>query len=69
MKEEARKPIEFVLRSDLEVGTEYFDGCDFPIRPKWSYDMSKEQLDRNENRYFTVKQNPIIFSKQCFYFI
>lgn len=54
MKEAARKPIEFILRSDLEIGCEYFDGYDFPKRPKWSYDMSKEQLDRNENRYFTV---------------
>lgn len=54
MKEAARKPIEFILRSDFEIGCEYFDGYDFPIRPKWSYDMSKEQLDRNENRYFTV---------------
>lgn len=61
MKEEARKPIEFVLRSDLEIGSEYFDGCDFPARPKWSYDMSKEQLDRNENRYFTVKCNLFLF--------
>lgn len=54
MKEAARLPIEFILRSDLEVGSEYFDGFDFPIRPKWSYEMTKEQLDRNENRYFTV---------------
>lgn len=56
MKEAARLPIEFILRSDLEVGSEYFDGFDFPIRPKWSYEMTKEQLDRNENRYFTVSE-------------
>lgn len=56
MKEAARKPIEFILRSDLEVGSEYFDGFDFPKRPKWSYDLSKEQLDRNENRFFTVSE-------------
>lgn len=55
MKEAARKPIEFKMRSALEVGCDYFDGYDFPVRPKWDYNMSKEQLDRNENRYFTVE--------------
>lgn len=54
-KDAARKPIEFILRSNLETGDEYFQGYDFPIRPKWSYDMTKEQVDRNENRYLTVK--------------
>lgn len=55
MKELARKPIEFKMRSALEVGCDYFDGYDFPVRPKWSFNMAKEQLDRNENRYFTVE--------------
>lgn len=54
-KDAAKKPIQFILRSDLETGDEYFQGYDFPIRPKWSYEMSKELVDRNENRYFTVK--------------
>lgn len=54
-KDAARKPIQFILRSDLETGDEYFHGYDFPIRPQWSYDMSKEYVDRKENRYFTVK--------------
>lgn len=54
-KEAARKPIQFTKRSDLEIGDEYFQEHDFPIRPKWTYDMSKEQVDRNENRYFTVE--------------
>lgn len=57
MKEAARKPIEFKMRSALEVGCDYFDGYDFPVRPKWNYTMSKELLDRNENRYFTVELN------------
>lgn len=52
-KDAARKPIQFILRSDLETGDEYFQGYDFPIRPPWAYEMSKEQVDRNENRYFT----------------
>lgn len=54
-KDAAKKPIQFILRSDLETGDEYFQGYDFPIRPQWRYGMSKEQVDRNENRYFTVK--------------
>lgn len=60
-KDAARKPIEFILRSNLETGDEYFQGYDFPIRPKWTYDMSKEQIDRTENRYFTVKLFNIYF--------
>lgn len=60
MKEAARLPIEFILRSDLEVGSDYFDGYDFPIRPKWSFEMTKEQLDRNENRYFTVSEQLLL---------
>lgn len=59
-KDAAKKPIQFILRSDLETGEEYFKDYDFPIRPKWGYDMSKEQIDRNENRYFTVKFTVVI---------
>lgn len=54
-KDNARKPIQFILRSDLETGDEYFQLFDFPVRPAWAYEMSKEQVDRNENRYFTVE--------------
>lgn len=38
----------------LETGSEYFDGFDFPKRPKWTQSMSKETLESNENRCFTV---------------
>lgn len=54
-KDAAKKPIQFSLRSELEIGDEYFQGYDFPIRPPWTYDISKETIDRNENRYFTVE--------------
>lgn len=54
MREEARKALQYLSGCDLEVDHSYFDGCDFPIRPSWTYAMSKEQLERNENRYFTV---------------
>lgn len=54
-KEAASKPIQFLSRSDLETGDEYFRGYDFPVRPPWTHGMSKDAMDRNENRYFTVE--------------
>lgn len=54
MREDSRKALNYLTGRDLEVDHSYFDGCDFPIRPSWTYEMSKEQLERNENRYFTV---------------
>uniref|UniRef100_A0A336LYH6 Guanine nucleotide-binding protein-like 1 n=1 Tax=Culicoides sonorensis TaxID=179676 RepID=A0A336LYH6_CULSO len=52
MREEARKSLEYVSEKELEVGDEYFKGYDFPKRPQWSFAMSKEQVDANENKYF-----------------
>lgn len=40
--------------ADLEVDGRFYDGYDFPTRPEWTYRMSKEQLNANENRSFTV---------------
>lgn len=54
MKEEAKKPLKYAALSDLEISDDYFVGYDVPKRPKWSYEMSKEQLEANENRYFFV---------------
>lgn len=54
LREDSRKPIRPASVKDLEVDERYFDGYDFPKRPEWTYAMSKDQLDRNENRYFTV---------------
>lgn len=54
MKEDALKPLEFVDKINLEIGTNDFAGYNFPKRPEWTYAMSKEQLDRNENLSFTV---------------
>lgn len=52
MKEEARKALVPCTEEQQELGDNYFIEYDFPKRPKWSYEMSKEQLDANENRYF-----------------
>ncbi|XP_053694874.1 guanine nucleotide-binding protein-like 1 [Sabethes cyaneus] len=52
MKEDALKALTTCRVEDLEIGDHYFARYDFPKRPKWSFEMSKEQLDANENRYF-----------------
>lgn len=54
-KEAAKEPIQFLSPNDLETGDEYFQGYDFPIRPRWTHGMSKEAMNGNENRYFTVE--------------
>lgn len=55
MKEEARKGLVYRSEQEMELGDNYFQQYDFPTRPKWTYEMSKEQLDGNENRYFFVR--------------
>lgn len=54
-KEAAKEPIQFRSPNDLETGDEYFRGYDFPVRPPWAHGVSKEAMDRNEKRYFTVE--------------
>ncbi|ETN58214.1 mmr1/hsr1 GTP binding protein [Anopheles darlingi] len=51
-KEEATKTLVRCSEQEMELGDCYFQDYDFPKRPKWHYEMSKEQLDGNENRYF-----------------
>lgn len=52
LKEKALQGIEKLTDKDFEVGDFYFDGYDFPRRPPWNYQMSKEVLMANEERYF-----------------
>lgn len=54
LKSSAMKPLVHSSRVDLEIGSQYFDGYDFPKRPIWNQSMTKNALERNENRYFTV---------------
>lgn len=54
-KEDARKQIIPVSEDELEFDpAPYFCGNElgFPIRPKWSPDMTREQLDNREYGYF-----------------
>lgn len=59
MKEDGFKPLNVV--SPTEMDASYFESFDFPVRPSWSFDSSKDQLDRNENRYFKVRQPNILY--------
>lgn len=54
LKEEARTELKYKTEEDLELSDDFFTGYDFPKRPDWTYEMSKEQLEANENRYFFV---------------
>lgn len=55
-KEMARQSLMPVEEKQLEIDANgYFPReLDFPKRPEWSYELSKQQLDSKENRYFTV---------------
>lgn len=55
-KEEAKKEVEFVPENYLEISEDdYFDkNIDFPKRPEWSYDLTRDELNIRENRYFAV---------------
>ncbi|PSN34890.1 Guanine nucleotide-binding protein-like 1 [Blattella germanica] len=54
-KEAARRAIVSVPESGLEIEVEkyFLKELDFPKRPPWNYDMSREELEARENRYFT----------------
>lgn len=54
-KEAARKSITPMSASGLEIAVEDFflKELDFPKRPPWNFDMSLEQLEAREHKYFT----------------
>ncbi|XP_030766016.1 guanine nucleotide-binding protein-like 1 [Sitophilus oryzae] len=54
-KEQARHSLVKVDEKELEIDGDLFfeNKLDFPKRPPWNFDLSKEQLDAQENRYFT----------------
>lgn len=60
-KEMARQSLMPVEEKQLEIDANgYFPReLDFPKRPEWSYELSKQQLDSKENRYFTEYLNEI----------
>ena len=55
-KEEARKTLEPCPLEKQEISDDYFPPeIDMPKRPPWKYNISKEQLDMREQKYFTVR--------------
>ncbi|XP_069669915.1 guanine nucleotide-binding protein-like 1 isoform X1 [Periplaneta americana] len=54
-KEAARKTIVPVSPSGFEIDIDSFflKDLDFPKRPPWNFDMSRDQLEAREHRYFT----------------
>ena len=68
-KEEARKTLIPVKDVDMEVQFEYYfpSELDFPKRPPWNFNMSREQLDARENKYFTVSTVLANNSLECCY--
>ncbi|XP_065221242.1 guanine nucleotide-binding protein-like 1 [Planococcus citri] len=53
-KEQARQAIVPVTEEELEIDIDnyFLPELDFPKRPLWDYEMTKEEIDLQENRYF-----------------
>lgn len=51
-KLDGRRGLEVLPKTALEIDDRFFVGYDFPKRPEWTYEMSKEQLDHVENKSF-----------------
>ncbi|EDW64519.1 guanine nucleotide-binding protein-like 1 [Drosophila virilis] len=64
MKEEGFKPLDVLTDAQREIDARYFENYDFPVRPPWTFDQSKELLDRNENRYFKEYVDELLQKKQ-----
>ncbi|XP_042879048.1 guanine nucleotide-binding protein-like 1 [Penaeus japonicus] len=49
-------PIKLVAEDEMELETEFFfpPGLDYPTRPEWKKNMSKQELDRSENKHFRL---------------
>jgi len=62
-KKLAQLPIEKLSEESLEIPIEQIyrpgSALDMPVRPPWTYEMSKEQLEQQEKTYFNVKHQSI----------
>lgn len=58
LKKDASKPLKRLNETDLEIDIDDVyrpsSVLDMPIRPTWSYEMSREQLEEQEKKYFSV---------------
>lgn len=48
LREKSRESLVYATEEEMEIDDSYFINYDFPIRPKWNYQMSKEILMANE---------------------
>lgn len=59
LKRNASKPLAYKREEELEMDIEDVykpsSPLDMPIRPNWSYEMTKEQLEEHERKYFSVR--------------
>ena len=46
----------------MDMLTEEDIVMDIPKRPAWNYSLSKQELERNEEKYFRVSMSPSAFS-------
>ncbi len=62
-KKEATCPLAFKSNKDLEMDIDEVykpsSPLDMPIRPAWSYEMTKEQVENHEKKYFADYLNNI----------
>lgn len=64
-KEQGRSTIEPLSLKDQEVTNNYFPPeIDMPKRPPWCFNMSKEQLELREQKYFRVS-NSCLYLRNC----
>ena len=67
-KKLAQLPIQKLPEESLEIPIEQIyrpgSALDMPIRPTWTYDMTKEQLEQQEQNYFNVKKNDFYIKKK-----
>lgn len=56
LKEQARTTIHSVAEEYLECNSEdfYNSALEFPTRPPWKHELTRDELERNESRYFQV---------------
>ncbi len=54
MKNEVKYLICTIIKTALEISVNdiYTTFIDFPKRPPWNYEMTKEELETNEEHYF-----------------
>ncbi|EDW13518.1 guanine nucleotide-binding protein-like 1 [Drosophila mojavensis] len=64
LKQEGFRPLDVLTPTQREIDERYFETYDFPVRPAWTFDQSKEQLDRNENRYFKEYIDELLQKKE-----